>query len=198
MKILIIILISYFLGSIPFGYIISKLKGIDITKFGSGNIGATNVGRALGKRYFFIVLFLDALKGFLPVLLFKQLYGFEYAILAGLFVVIGHSFSIFMKFRGGKGVATGLGISLGLIPIETMIGFLIWFLVLWTFKIMALSSIVAAISVFIAVLILQKSLIIKIVIGILAFLIVLKHKSNIERMMKGVEPKFYFFEKKGG
>ncbi len=198
MKILIIILISYFLGSIPFGYIISKLKGIDITKFGSGNIGNKNVGRALGKRYFFIVLFLDALKGFLPVLLFKQLYGFEYAILAGLFVVIGHSFSIFMKFRGGKGVATGLGISLGLIPIETMIGFLIWFLVLWTFKIMALSSIVAAISVFIAVLILQKSLIIKIVIGILAFLIVLKHKSNIERMMKGVEPKFYFFEKKGG
>ncbi len=198
MKILIIILISYLLGSIPFGYIISKLKGIDITKIGSGNIGATNVGRALGKKYFFIVLFLDALKGFLPVLLFKQLYGFEYAILAGLFAVIGHSFSIFMKFKGGKGVATGLGISLGLIPAETMIGFFIWLLVLWIFKIMALASIVGAISVFIAVLILQKGLIIKIVAGILAFLIVLRHRHNIERMIKGVEPKFYFFEKKGG
>jgi glycerol-3-phosphate acyltransferase PlsY len=198
MKILLVILVSYILGSIPFGYIIAKMKGIDITKLGSGNIGATNVGRYLGKPYFFIVLFFDAVKGFIPTILFKLLFGLEYGILAGLFSVIGHSYSIFMKFKGGKGVATGLGVSIALIPIETIIGFGVWFLVLMIFKIMALASIISAISVFIVVLFLEKSLLIKIVCGIIAVLIVLRHKSNIERIIKGTEPKFYFFENKGG
>jgi glycerol-3-phosphate acyltransferase PlsY len=198
MKILLVILVSYILGSIPFGYIIAKIKGVDITKLGSGNIGATNVGRNLGKPYFFIVLFLDAIKGFIPTILFKLLFGLEYGILAGLFSVIGHSYSIFMKFKGGKGVATGLGVSIALIPIETIIGFGVWFLVLMIFKIMSLASIISAISVFIVVLFLEKSLLIKIVCGIIAVLIVLRHKSNIERIIKGTEPKFYFFENKGG
>jgi glycerol-3-phosphate acyltransferase PlsY len=198
MKILLVILVSYILGSIPFGYIIAKIKGVDITKLGSGNIGATNVGRYLGKPYFFIVLFLDAIKGFIPTILFKLLFGLEYGILAGLFSVIGHSYSIFMKFKGGKGVATGLGVSIALIPIETIIGFGVWFLVLMIFKIMALASIISAISVFIVVLFLEKSSLIKIVCGIIAVLIVLRHKSNIERIIKGTEPKFYFFENKGG
>jgi glycerol-3-phosphate acyltransferase PlsY len=198
MKILLVILVGYILGSIPFGYIIAKMKGIDITKLGSGNIGATNVGRYLGKPYFFIVLFLDAIKGFIPTILFKLLFGLEYGILAGLFSVIGHSYSIFMKFKGGKGVATGLGVSIALIPIETIIGFGVWFLVLMIFKIMALASIISAISVFIVVLFLEKSSLIKIVCGIIAVLIVLRHKSNIERIIKGTEPKFYFFENKGG
>jgi len=198
MKILIVIILSYILGSIPFGYIIAKIKGVDITKLGSGNIGATNVGRFLGKPYFFIVLFLDAIKGFIPTILFKLLFGLEYGILAGLFAVIGHSYSIFMKFKGGKGVATGLGVSIALIPIETVIGFGIWFFILIVFKVMALASIVSAISIFIIVLFLEKSLLIKVVCGIIAFLIVLRHKSNIERMIKGTEPKFYFFENEGG
>ncbi len=198
MKILLVILVSYILGSIPFGYIIAKIKGVDITKLGSGNIGATNVGRFLGKPYFFIVLFLDAIKGFIPTILFKLLFGLEYGILAGLFSVIGHSYSIFMKFKGGKGVATGLGVSIALIPIETIIGLGVWFLVLMIFKIMALASIISAISVFIVVLFLEKSSLIKIVCGIIAVLIVLRHKSNIERIIKGTEPKFYFFENKGG
>jgi glycerol-3-phosphate acyltransferase PlsY len=198
MKILLVILVSYILGSIPFGYIIAKIKGVDITKLGSGNIGATNVGRNLGKPYFFIVLFLDAIKGFIPTILFKLLFGLEYGILAGLFSVIGHSYSIFMKFKGGKGVATGLGVSIALIPIETIIGFGVWFLVLMIFKIMSLASIISAISVFIVVLFLEKSSLIKIVCGIIAVLIVLRHKSNIERIIKGTEPKFYFFENKGG
>ena len=198
MKILLVILVSYILGSIPFGYIIAKIKGVDITKLGSGNIGATNVGRYLGKPYFFIVLFLDAIKGFIPTILFKLLFGLEYGILAGLFSVIGHSYSIFMKFKGGKGVATGLGVSIALIPIETIIGFGVWFLVLTIFKIVALASIISAISVFIVVLFLEKSSLIKIVCGIIAVLIVLRHKSNIERIIKGTEPKFYFFENKGG
>jgi len=198
MKILLVILVSYILGSIPFGYIIAKIKGVDITKLGSGNIGATNVGRYLGKPYFFIVLFLDAIKGFIPTILFKLLFGLEYGILAGLFSVIGHSYSIFMKFKGGKGVATGLGVSIALIPIETIIGFGVWFLVLMIFKIMALASIISAVSVFIVVLFLEKSSLIKIVCGIIAVLIVLRHKSNIERIIKGTEPKFYFFENKGG
>ncbi|MEO0196350.1 MAG: glycerol-3-phosphate 1-O-acyltransferase PlsY [candidate division WOR-3 bacterium] len=198
MEIPIIISVSYFLGSIPFGYIIAKLKGIDITKLGSGNIGATNVGRFLGKKYFFIVLFLEALKGFLPVMIFKNLYGIDYGILAGLFAVIGHSFSIFMRFKGGKGVATGFGISLGLIPLETIIAFVIWFITLYIFKIMALASIIGAISVFILVLFFEKSIILKIVVGFLSALIVFLHRGNIERMIKGIEPKFYFFEKKGG
>lgn len=187
---------SYILGSIPFGYIISKIKGLDITKLGSGNIGATNVGRYLGKKYFFIVLFLDALKGFIPTILFKALYGMEYGIVAGLFAVIGHSFSIFMKFKGGKGVATGLGISLALIPVETILGFLIWFVVLYTTKIMAVASIVSAISVFILVLLFQKTLLVKVVAGILAILIVIRHKSNIEKSLKERNLSFIFL--KGG
>jgi Predicted membrane protein len=103
-----------------------------------------------------------------------------------------------MKFKGGKGVATGLGVSIALIPIETIIGFGVWFLVLMIFKIMSLASIISAISVFIVVLFLEKSSLIKIVCGIIAVLIVLRHKSNIERIIKGTEPKFYFFENKGG
>jgi len=198
MKFLITIIISYLFGSIPFGYIISKMKGIDITKLGSGNIGATNVGRYLGKKYFFIVLFLDALKGFIPTLLFKTIYGIEYGIIAGLFSVIGHSYTIFLKFRGGKGVATGLGISLALIPYETILGFIFWLIVLYISKIMAIASISSAIFVFLIVLIFEKNVLIKIIAGIIAFLIVLRHRHNIERIIKGTEPKFYFFEKKGG
>jgi glycerol-3-phosphate acyltransferase PlsY len=194
MKIFLIALISYVLGSIPFGYVISKLKGLDITKFGSGNIGATNVGRFLGKRYFFLVLFLDALKGFVPTFLFNKIFGLNDAMIAGFFSILGHTFSVFMKFKGGKGVATSLGVSFAIIPFESIIGIVIWLVFLYITKTVSIASIISAVSVFFVVMFSQSNLILKIVVFVIALIIVFRHKSNIVRFLKGQEPKFYFFK----
>ena len=184
--------LPFFISSIPFGYVIGKLKGIDIRQHGSGNIGATNVSRVLGKKYGALVLVLDALKGALPVLAVK-LYGlpFEYQVLAGLFAVLGHCFSPFLRFKGGKGVATGLGAFIVISPKITLLAFFIFLAVFLLTRYVSLSSITAALSYPILFRFLEKpSELSFILVSLTSLVIVAKHHSNIERLLKGEEKKF--------
>ncbi|WP_163328231.1 glycerol-3-phosphate 1-O-acyltransferase PlsY [Desulfurobacterium thermolithotrophum] len=184
--------LAFLFGSIPFGYVIGKLKGVDVRQHGSGNIGATNVSRVLGKKYGAFVLFLDALKGFLPVFILKLLgYPLEYQVLAGFFAILGHCFSPFLKFKGGKGVATGLGVFLVISPKVTFIVLGIFFSVFFLTRYVSLSSIIAALSYPIIFRFLEKpSEFTSLLVFLTAFVVVGKHYQNIIRLLKGEEKRF--------
>ena len=143
-QIIILILISYFSGSIPFGYLIFKTKNkTDIRNFGSGNIGATNVNRLLGKKLGFITLLLDFLKTFLVCILIFKFYGIETGVICGFFSIIGHIFPLWLKFKGGKGVASFLGLfSIVSWPLA-IIFCLVWILIVKIFKYSAMGAIIA-------------------------------------------------------
>src|SRR5436853_2081253 len=113
------VLLSYFLGAVPFGYLIARARGVDILHAGSGNIGATNVGRILGKRFGLLVFALDFAKGAVPTFLCLRWLGVTAGVTAGLAAFIGHLFPVYLRFRGGKGVATGAGVVAGLFPLPT-------------------------------------------------------------------------------
>ena len=186
-----LICFSFFLGSIPFGYLLGKLKGVDIRKHGSGNVGATNVARVLGKKYGVAVYILDFLKGFIPTFVAVKLYGMENPTVAavGLAAILGHMFSPFLGFRGGKGVATASGVLFGL---SSIFGFLIlalWFAVYKLTSYVSLASITAAFaSIYLAGMFgFPQS--VEFLITLSAVLILAKHKSNIERLVEGRELK---------
>jgi len=185
-------ILAFVFGSIPFGFVIGKLKGVDVRQYGSGNIGATNVSRVLGKKWGAIVLLLDALKGALPVLYLKVTgYSTEHQVLAGLFAILGHCFSPFLKLRGGKGVATGLGVFLVVSPKVTLIAFLVFLLVFLTTRYVSLSSITAALSFPLVFRFLEKpSEFTSVVLFLTAFVVVGKHYQNIIRLIKGEEKKY--------
>ena len=152
---LFIVVVSYLLGSVPNGYIVGKVAGVDIRKFGSGNIGATNVLRVLGKKYGYAVFFLDALKGFAVVRISLALvsttpaaraYADFFGLLSAVVCVIGHVFPIWLKFKGGKGVATSAGVIVGLMPLAAVIVFPIWFIVFEICRYVSVASMCAAIS----------------------------------------------------
>ena len=190
--ILLTTVLPFLFGSIPFGYVVGKLKGVDVRQHGSGNIGATNVSRVLGKKYGALVLLLDALKGALPVLTVKLL-GLpeEYQVLSGLFAVLGHCFSPFLKFRGGKGVATGLGAFIVISPKITLLAFFIFLAVFLLTRYVSLSSITAALSYPLLYRFLEKpSELSFILVSLTALVIVGKHHSNIRRLLKGEEKKY--------
>ena len=207
LRIISIIAISYLLGSIPTAYIFTRLiKGIDIRKFGSGNVGATNAFRILGRGWGITILILDILKGFLPVVLLgdfftKQLdlnQAQNIFIIIGLGCISGHNWTIFLKFRGGKGVATTLGVLLGLalrIPgLNIVLGLtvLIWFVSFFIVRIISLSSVLAALSFPIFTVLFRQSTVI-ISLGILlSIFIILRHKSNIKRILEGKESRLSF------
>ena len=185
-------LFAFFLASIPFGFIVGKIKGVDVRNYGSGNIGATNVSRVLGKKWGVLVLFLDALKGAVPVLIVKHLgFSLTFQVLVGFLAIAGHCFSPFLKGRGGKGVATGLGVFLVISPKVTLIAALIFFAVFFLTRYVSLASITAALS---------YPLIFKflktppptasLLLFLSSFLVVLKHHSNIKRLLKGEEKKY--------
>ena len=131
---LLFIFLAYFIGSIPFGFLIGKMKGVDLRKEGSGNIGATNCGRVLGKKYAVIVFLLDVLKGFIFVFLFRfKFISPQYMVISpllyGLLAALGHSYSIYLNFKGGKAVATSCGMILGFSPALFLIIFIAFFVV---------------------------------------------------------------------
>ena len=197
-------LISYLIGSIPWAFILGKLKGIDIRKHGSGNVGATNARRVLGKKIGILCFFLDFLKGFLPLKSFLILceknildISSDYAfIIVAFSVIAGHIWPIYLKFKGGKGVSTMAGILLATAPISLLIGGIIWTIIFYTFRYVSLASILAAITLPISAFILSKYEIDKLsntmltVLLALALLIIIKHKSNIARLIKGTENRF--------
>ena len=199
-----VLLGSYLLGSIPFGYVAGKIGGIDIRKIGSGNIGATNVVRVLGKRYGYSVFVLDFLKGFGAVKISMSIATdarLEWAspeifgILAAIASVIGHSFPMWLKFRGGKGVATSAGALFGLIPLAALIGVVIWVLIFWFTRYVSVASVVAAATLPLVILIMTRlnqihgNALFYSSLG-LAAVVMWRHRSNFSRLMHGSEPRF--------
>lgn len=196
-----IILGAYFIGSIPFGYLAGRLAGIDVRQHGSGNIGATNVLRVLGKPWGFAVFFADALKGFAAVRLTimllharpdMTLYHDSLAILAAATCVFGHSFPVWLKFKGGKGVATSAGSLFGVVPIAAFSIFLVWLAVFFLTRYVSMASILAALALPLFVALLRGAygnVVLYFSIAMTA-LVVWRHRSNISRLLQGTEPRF--------
>jgi glycerol-3-phosphate acyltransferase PlsY len=195
---------SYTLGSIPWGLIVARMRGIDIRQHGSGNIGATNVLRIVGKPWGISVFVLDALKGLAAVRLAMWMaqrsagsheYIEFFAILAAAACVVGHSFPIWLGFKGGKGVATSAGALLGVVPIAAVTIFIIWLVVFRTTRYVSLASILAALAlpVTVAVLVwlqLTKGFVLLYFTTAMTALVVWRHRSNIARILSGTEPRF--------
>lgn len=186
-----ILILSYLLGSIPNGLIFGKLLWHkDLRNFGSRNIGATNAWRVLGKKAGLSIFALDFLKGVVGVVLAQILIGTPAAMLwAGFFAMLGHTYSIFLKLRGGKGVATGLGVITMLMPKVTVIVFLVWLAVVFATRYVSLGSIVAAILVPILALVFDYAIEFVLFGAVAAVFVTLKHKDNIARLSRGVENK---------
>ena len=191
------IVTAYLLGSIPFGKLIAKrVAHINITQRGSGNIGATNVARELGITWGLVTLLLDMLKGFLPVFLYAHYIlqvGFEFEVCLsaiGLAALLGHQFSIFMRFRGGKGVATAIGIYLVISPLACLIAVIVFILSVYKWDFVSLGSMLAAIVMPGLLALFGKSQPLVTTSIIVAALICFKHKGNIKRLVKGKERKW--------
>ncbi|MGD9875031.1 MAG: glycerol-3-phosphate 1-O-acyltransferase PlsY [Kiritimatiellia bacterium] len=192
---------SYLLGSIPFGLLLARAKGVNIREVGSGNIGATNVFRSVSKKLGLLTFFLDFLKGLLPVLAAKHwLHSDPAAILCGCAAIAGHMFTIFAGFRGGKGVATGAGVVLGIAPGAVGIGLLCWMVVFLLSRYVSLASIITAAAVGISgwMLYYPAEILRPVTITILAAMVIWRHRSNIGRLLKGGEHRFDFKKKRGG
>jgi len=218
LNLIFIILLSYFVGSIPNSIIVSKIvKGIDIRNHGSGNAGGTNVSRVLGKKYGLLVILLDVLKGGVAVILISRLYlgNFPFhnatpfddftlvQIIAGISAVIGHIWTVFAGFRGGKGIATGLGVLLSIVTLDMLLGLAVFLIVVSLSKYISLGSISAAVSVPIIMAIRENlfnvnitgySTILPFIIA-LALLVIYTHRANLDRIVKGSENRISFFKK---
>lgn len=195
-------ILAYLIGGIPFGYILAKNIGkVDIKNEGSGNIGATNVLRVLkqkdeklAKKLGALTLILDALKGAVVILVAKYMGANAYVLYSiGVFAVIGHCYTPFLNFEGGKGVATGFGVLLTLIPIPALIALIVWFILAKVVKISSLSSLIALLSIIVSSYILYpKGLpgtITHMPLLVIAFIIFYKHIPNIKRLIKKEEGK---------
>jgi acyl phosphate:glycerol-3-phosphate acyltransferase len=182
------ILAAYLAGSIPFGYLIPKALGTDIRRLGSGNIGATNVFRILGPLPGSIVFVLDLAKGALPLFWMQSVTDNPWLVmLAGLAAVLGHTFPVFLKFKGGRGAATGLGVLLAISP-EIFIGALIFAaVVILISRYVSLASITTPPLITLAFILFNKPLPYTIVAALLSLLIILRHIPNIKRLLKGTE-----------
>jgi len=194
--------LAYLVGSLPTGFLVGKARGIDIRTVGSGNIGATNAFRALGRSAGSAVLLADALKGWMAVVLLPQLvFGMfkippnsatrEYhQILAGIAVVLGHNYTCWLKFKGGKGIATSAGVLIALVPSALLIILVIWLVVFGLSRYVSLASLVASFALPIAVWISGYSVLLIIVTACMGTLAIYKHRSNIKRLLNGTENRF--------
>lgn len=202
------IIISYFIGSIPTAFIFGRLlQGIDIRKFGSGNVGATNAIRVLGKRVGIAVLILDILKGVISILLVQEIASRInispeiLRILSGVSCICGHNWTIFLNFKGGKGIATTLGVLIGLalktpgLGVILLLLVLFWLLVFAFFRIVSLASIASALLLPLATVIFKQSQVIIWASALLAFFVLLRHESNIIRLFQGKESRLSFRNK---
>jgi acyl phosphate:glycerol-3-phosphate acyltransferase len=199
---------AYLLGSIPFGFLVAKAKGIDIRNVGSGNIGATNAMRVLGKPAGIFVLLMDALKGFAACYLGAFIYFHmsewqtppgsilllqpgdveRFGIIAGIFAVLGHNYTCWLKFKGGKGIATTAGVFLALAPWALLVALVVFILAVALTKYVSAGSIAAAIALPTTIWIMSPhNLFLNIVTTALGALAIYKHKANIKRLMAGTE-----------
>lgn len=182
-------LVAYVIGSIPSGLIIGKgLFKTDVRQFGSKNIGATNTYRVLGLKAALPVFVCDALKGAVGVLLLAS-YGPSYAILGGILAMVGHNWSLFLAFKGGRGVATGLGVLIALSPMVAIIAFVIWGLIVYPTKLVSLGSIIAAAAVPFLMYFTNESLWYVGFGALAALFVIVRHRENIIRLLSGKELK---------
>jgi glycerol-3-phosphate acyltransferase PlsY len=196
---------GYLVGSIPTGYLVARAKGIDIRATGSGNIGATNVLRILGTPAGIFVLVVDGLKGFtacmwgcdlvldlfnLPLTSADPHLVIPQRIIAGLAVVLGHNFTFWLRFKGGKGIATSAGLFFGLAPLAAGIALATWAMVLAISRYVSLASITAAVTLPTAVWITKRSVLLGVITTVIGLLAIWKHKTNIERLLNGTERRF--------
>lgn len=184
--ILIAAILGYFIGSIPFSYIIPRLRGIDITKVGSGNVGGTNVLRNLGTGYGALAMFLDIMKAVVAVLVFKN-QGENAMIMAGAMSVFGHCYSPFVKFKGGKGVATTLGSFFAIFPQAGLFALGVWIALVALTQYVSLASIIGLLAGTIFTLLFGKNY--WIIFLALTLFSVYRHKENIKRLLEGNERK---------
>lgn len=182
---------AYLLGSIPTGLLLGKLYGIDVRSEGSGNIGATNLYRTVGRKVGIITLFGDCLKGFLPVMLAWQLgLGEPLQAWIGLAAFCGHVFSIFLLFKGGKGVATALGVYLALAPLAVLGALLVFIIFVAVWRYISLGSVVAAAVMPLIIFLRPHSNQLLIATALISLIVILKHHANISRLLAGTESKF--------
>jgi len=204
MMIIIAFIAAYILGSIPTSYIMGKIiKGIDIRKYGSGNVGATNALRILGTKVGIFTLIIDIGKGFLAVIIARSILPEPsdlLIIITGLFAILGHIFTVFLNFKGGKGVATSAGVFIALVPIPVAISLIVFILTVWISKFVSLGSILGALTLFISELVINlrnsfSELEIFIFTFLIALFIIIRHKANIQRLINGNENKISFKKK---
>ena len=205
--IIIALITSYLLGSVPTAYLFGRLlRGIDIRKYGSGNVGATNALRVLGKGPGIAVLALDILKGLAAVLILGKIFGpktpglsaEELSVLLGIGCIIGHNWTVFLQFKGGKGIATSLGVLIGLATnlqgLRIVLGAVIvtWLIVFLLARIVSLASILSAIFLPVYMFLFRQPGILLFSSLILSFFVILRHKSNLNRLFQGKEPRLNF------
>jgi acyl phosphate:glycerol-3-phosphate acyltransferase len=200
---ILIALLSYLMGSVPAGYIAGRFAGIDIRRVGSGNVGATNVLRVLGKPYGYAVFLFDFCKGVgavgISILIINvarpgnqesELVG----IMAGVLCVLGHTYPVWLGFKGGKGVATSAGVLFGLMPVAALMVLAVWFLTFQATKYVSVASIVAAVALPATAAVMvhfeKAGMPLVYFCTCLAVVIVWRHRSNVSRLMKGTEPSF--------
>lgn len=190
-----VFLVAYLLGSIPFGLLIARaVAGIDIRTVGSGNVGATNVGRTLGRGWFFAVFLLDAAKGALPVLFLPELVTTSFGpgvleVVCALGAVLGHVFSVFLRFKGGKGVATTAGAILAISPPAAGSALLVFLAVFAAFRYVSLASVLAAAAFPFLAWWLDDRKPVLVFAAAVALLVAVRHQSNLRRLVQGTEPK---------
>lgn len=185
------VLLGYLLGSLPIGPWIGRLAGVDVQRQGSGNSGATNVARTVGKLAGIVTLLSDSLKGFVAVELAHHGWGGDgVTCAAALAAILGHSYSVFLRFRGGKGVATAFGAFLGLAPGAAAVSVLVFVLVVRLTRIASVASMSAAVSLPVACFLMGVPAILASSAAAAALFVVAKHRDNLRRLADGTEPKF--------
>ena len=202
---------SYLIGSIPNGYLIGKFNGLDIRRHGSRNIGATNVRRILGRPWGIACFILDFLKGLIPVMVIGHVIASDWAIGAGyggliaaIGAVLGHVFPVWLMFRGGKGVATSLGVVCGLAPLAFLIGILFWLLSYYVIYrgVVSFASMVAVLMMAVSSLVFKLTIfkhfswVTIFLLFFLAIIVIIRHRENIKRILEGTENSFVKINKK--
>ncbi|MEE9143573.1 MAG: glycerol-3-phosphate 1-O-acyltransferase PlsY [Candidatus Binatia bacterium] len=193
MDIALMLLFAYLLGSVPIGFLMGFISGVDVRQEGSGNVGATNVARVMGKGRGVLTLLGDAGKGYIPVFLSLQLeLDFWVSAVTAFVAFLGHLYPVFLKFKGGKGVATALGVFLALTPMGAGILVLVFFLVVIFSRMVSLGSLVASVLAPIIFWYFSGSLYLVGLSFLIALFTIARHRDNIQRMISGVEPRFNF------
>lgn len=203
---IVIALGAYLLGSIPTGFLVARTRGVDIRTVGSKNMGATNVFRVLGKGPGILVLLVDALKGWGAIALSRYLVHSYFpsdgglnesiaSIVAGLFSILGHIYTCWLKFQGGKGIATSAGVMVALVPWALLVSLITWLTAFGTTRYVSIASVTASAVLPIATWFTTHDRMLTVVVSLVAALAIYKHKTNLQRLRNGTENRFNFQKK---